>query len=144
MKKGTEVFRIADWDNKGTFYVMRCVVDSWGKKQIHLREIGGEMTKHREYAASVAGYRYENDGMTRCGGPLIIAASEGLEVAEAHALRMAAESNAWRINGAQRSIRAAYEDTAARFDARWVDRRRNEIQNEIHEPRVHWYKGARS
>lgn len=53
MKKGTHVWLIREWDGKGTIAVERCTVDSWGKRQIHLRRLAGDMTQHRFYTDHV-------------------------------------------------------------------------------------------
>ncbi len=52
-KKGETVYRLKTWDNKGTFSIEKCVVDSAGKKQIHLEGSKGEMRKHREYTEQI-------------------------------------------------------------------------------------------
>lgn len=47
IKKGTLVWLVSNWNSKGTVSIRQCVVDSWGKQQAHMRQLNGDMTKHR-------------------------------------------------------------------------------------------------
>lgn len=47
IKKGTLVWLVKNYDSKGTVAIRQCVVDSWGKQQAHMRQLDGNMTKHR-------------------------------------------------------------------------------------------------
>jgi hypothetical protein len=52
--KHTVVWLFRDWDRRGTCAATECVVDSWGKQQIHLRETGtGQMMRHRFYTSHI-------------------------------------------------------------------------------------------
>jgi hypothetical protein len=51
MKKGTEVWMIRSWDNKGAFYAQRLTITSLGKQQgTATRNVNGENLKVRLYA----------------------------------------------------------------------------------------------
>jgi len=53
-RKGDRVYLIGSYDRMGAVSVTPCVVDSWGKTQVHLREEStGECTKHRHYVTAL-------------------------------------------------------------------------------------------
>jgi hypothetical protein len=126
MKKGDKVYRLHSWDNKGTVSIERCIVESAGKKQIHLRSIStGNCLKHREYTAQINRYYY--------GTYLVGDVSPA--VVQSDALKLAEMVIAEKIAQAQVSIRRNMDCGVP--ETAYLAHLRKEI-DEIHEPRVKW------
>lgn len=120
-KKGTQVWVLQSWDNKGTVRGFQAVVDSCGKQQMHLRLSDGKMTKSREYVSHInrweAGYTLQSH--------VIVATAEE---ARAYGLRLAANIITHE--------RAAYTRCLADTDAgEGYLKSIQKSMDELHEPR---------
>lgn len=131
LKKGTEVFLIRSWDLRGTVAITPAVVDSWGKRQVHLRLSATDRpAKQRFYVDRV------NSGLPH--DSLIVPSSIGLRAAEAIALQKGDDIVCKNIDDAQKCIR--WNDMKG-HDVYSVKGVRETI-NEQHEPRIIHYSGV--
>lgn len=121
-KKGDEVILIGSNDNAGEFYARRCVVDSWGKQQIHLFvPHAGQMLKRRLYA----------DSVNQPAGTKIVAADAD---AQAVALQAAAEYiQRQHDDAAYRATLPTYNPNGLPADQIIAERTKH-----LHEPRFRW------
>jgi hypothetical protein len=87
LPKHTVVWLLRNFDSKGTVAATECVVDSWGDKQIHLRETAnGKTLKHR----GIWCYLFYTPQINQYPSGFHILAAEGLNVTEA-SLALAAQ-----------------------------------------------------
>lgn len=126
-KKGQQVYRVKSWDNKGTFSIERCIVDSAGKRQIHLQGADGEMRKHREYADQI-GNSVHNTFLFHAS---FVQKSE----VELAALALADAYIVEEIARRQKQMRNALDQYG--FDG--YNRSMKTGINEMHEPRILWH-----